>query len=751
MNALKDWVMKKIGLSKIPWISFIFFFSMMFIFSLSFEHHKWLTNTGLLLVIPVFGWGSGYILSKTRWKGFWCLLYSVFLFVLIASQRIGNVLPLFQGLSLMDWINQLNWQFYLFTDMLRGWLAQFIMHEEINDPNLYSAFLMMELWLPVSWFVWVYKRKSKLWLSILPMLVLIVQNVYATDASIILLYFVLIVVLVYAAITEYFLKHRQWIEKGMDYPESLWQDWLVTVFLILMISLVAAHYAPKIATPEGWQDIQEWMEEVREASDRDGEVAGTNAVNAGGTAVNSPSTVVHIVSEPDVSRVGEAMPDQNQLVMWVRVADPTPRNWRTAVYTTYTGAGWIEAEYGSPLDSYAYEDMKQKLGLKYITQTFSLNGDYDGQLFATGDPVQVNKNQVHMLPVYPDGSVILRGKVTRYEVVSQVPNVSEEHLRTSSGIVPQWIENTYLQLPDSLPQRVRDLSHELVLDQETQLDRVITIQNYLRELAPYDLTTPMPAENQDVADYFLFEAPSGFCTYYATSMVVLLRELGIPARLVTGYASGTYILEQGLFQVWGTQAHAWVEVYFPQYGWITFEPTPNREVPTYARSISNINLPIMMSPQDAKRSLFWLRVGTVILALLVVAIVGFMIFHLWRRRRMISRHSKHPYIRLYYKLRYRLQTFGYDILPDQTVWEFWHTVEKRLRVYPKVYAALLLATQGVEKAIYSPYGIDLDDIKALKFAIRNAWWEWVRMGWGHFKNKILVLLSSIRRGSIQKI
>ena len=146
----------------------------------------------------------------------------------------------------------------------------------------------------------------------------------------------------------------------------------------------------------------------------------------------------------------------------------------------------------------------------------------------------------------------------------------------------------------------------------------------MRNSVPYDLQTQPPAPDQDVVDYFLFEAKSGFCTYYASAMAVLLRLEGIPARVATGYAPGTYVKEQGSFLISGDLAHAWVEVYFPDYGWISFEPTPSQEVPLYAQVDDQlfVSAPKILTPQEIARRLRWLWGFIALVGVLVLFLVG---------------------------------------------------------------------------------------------------------------------------------
>jgi hypothetical protein len=156
-----------------------------------------------------------------------------------------------------------------------------------------------------------------------------------------------------------------------------------------------------------------------------------------------------------------------------------------------------------------------------------------------------------------------------------MPRASPEQLRSASNDYPDWIRKTYLAVPESVPQRVRNLALDLTAIQPTPYDRALAIERYLRTI-PYSLDLPIPPGERDLVDYFLFDLKKGFCDYYASAMVILARAAGLPSRLVVGYASGAYQPEAGSFVVTEADAHSWPEVYFPGYGWVEFEPTGNR-------------------------------------------------------------------------------------------------------------------------------------------------------------------------------
>jgi hypothetical protein len=166
-----------------------------------------------------------------------------------------------------------------------------------------------------------------------------------------------------------------------------------------------------------------------------------------------------------------------------------------------------------------------------------------------------------------------------------VPSASITDLRSATQDYPEWVRSHYLQLPDDLPPRIRQLSQELTVGQPTQYDRARAIETYLRQF-PYSLDVPAPPAGREVTDYFLFELKRGYCDYYATSMVVLARAAGIPARFAMGYASGSYDFNQAEYVVREADAHSWPEIYFPNYGWINFEPTAS--LPEIDRPMQNL-------------------------------------------------------------------------------------------------------------------------------------------------------------------
>lgn len=169
--------------------------------------------------------------------------------------------------------------------------------------------------------------------------------------------------------------------------------------------------------------------------------------------------------------------------------------------------------------------------------------------------------------------------ISSYEVLIDIPVINEELLKKSTNQYPRDIQGN-LQLPLNLPARVQNLAHELTKEKKDPYSKVLAIQDYLKYKGGFVYEkedVPYLEKGQDFVDQFLFESKKGYCDHFSSSMVVLLRSIGIPARYVKGFSTGDMIKQgDNLYEVTvkNKNAHSWPEVYFAGYGWVPFEPTP---------------------------------------------------------------------------------------------------------------------------------------------------------------------------------
>jgi protein-glutamine gamma-glutamyltransferase len=169
--------------------------------------------------------------------------------------------------------------------------------------------------------------------------------------------------------------------------------------------------------------------------------------------------------------------------------------------------------------------------------------------------------------------------VNRYEAESELLEPDASELRLAPNTVPGNLAN-YLNLPP-LDLRISKLAEEITSSAPNNYDKAVVIERYLRTRFGYTLDLPRSAQRDPLAN-FLFERKKGHCEYFASSMAVMLRMLRIPSRIVTGFRGGEFNDLTGQYVVRASNAHSWVEAYFPGYGWVGFDPTPGGSLETHS-------------------------------------------------------------------------------------------------------------------------------------------------------------------------
>ena len=269
----------------------------------------------------------------------------------------------------------------------------------------------------------------------------------------------------------------------------------------------------------------------------------------------------------------------------LRIVAPRARYWRTTTYELYTGQGILTGElYGDRLE--ADQPIPVPFGAgegrEEMEQVITVLAPQSNLVFSADAPVRVSVPTLFEWREGQEDPAALRlttmlRKGQQYTVVSAVSNANEAQLRAAGREYPPTIAR-YLQLPPELPRRVRQAATELTAGAATPYDQAVAVEAFLRSM-PYETRVPPPPADRDWVDYTLFDLQAGYSDYYATAMTVLLRSLGVPARVVSGFAPGSFDEQEGAFVVYESEAHSWVEVFFPRYGWITFEPSSLRALP----------------------------------------------------------------------------------------------------------------------------------------------------------------------------
>ncbi len=257
--------------------------------------------------------------------------------------------------------------------------------------------------------------------------------------------------------------------------------------------------------------------------------------------------------------------------------------WRGYALDHYDGRNWEQSDEqierirgGFDDNVFDVDPDAPAWGGEWFVQSFYIMQDMPNIVWAGGRPFrayvasqELGQDSTGGLRL---GSALQRGMT--YSIISNRIDADPATLHaTDGGAVPPEIREIYLQLPDTVTDRTRVLATTWTADAETDYDRVIAIRDELLKYE-YDFYPPPQPPNTDAVDLFLFEDQRGVCEHYVSSMVVLLRVLGIPSRFVVGYGAGDYNPLSGYYTVRANDAHAWTEVYFPGMGWVPFDPTP---------------------------------------------------------------------------------------------------------------------------------------------------------------------------------
>ncbi len=199
--------------------------------------------------------------------------------------------------------------------------------------------------------------------------------------------------------------------------------------------------------------------------------------------------------------------------------------------------------------------------------------------FLAGTPESLEGSYGHL--AMDDGGAVFdldpEHPVNRYRVSSDIEQAAASDLRTAGKTYPPDVVSSYLHLP-ALDRRIPQLAEQITASANNNYDKARAVETYLRTHFGYTLQLSRTAPHDPLAN-FLFERKQGHCEYFASSMAVMLRTLGIPSRVVNGFRTGEFNDLTSQYVVRASNAHSWVEAYFPNYGWVAFDPTPGASFP----------------------------------------------------------------------------------------------------------------------------------------------------------------------------
>jgi transglutaminase-like putative cysteine protease len=451
--------------------------------------------------------------------------------------------------------------------LVNNWITQVLAGEAASDPTVFVLFLGASVWCATFVGSFILARNGRVWDAVIFNGACLVINVSVALTNLYpdLIVFTLAVLVLLVRIHIVNLQER-WTKQNIVPSGEM--DWrllrggLTWTTVLVIMALVTPRVGAAEVLNGAWSTFEGPYHSVE---------AEWQRFFAG---VSGPSRL-RGVSFSDSIRLGQAPNLGDRVIMTVDA--PSGHFWRAVTYDFYTGAGWRTTE----------TEKADKLALpttdrEKFEARFDIIVPHSNIIFAANEPQKVDVPYQFYTGADKTYSTSLHAlnrsqAAGTYTVTSLVSVADKQTLRKVTGPYSDYVKSKYLQLPSTLPQRVKNLAHQIMDNIPNTYAKAETLETFLRS-PPYSYSAQVKATppGRDPVDYFLFDLKQDFCEYFASAMVVMLREVGVPARLVEGFTTGTFDSAANAYVVREQDAHAWVEVYFPQYGWIEFEPTPSQ-------------------------------------------------------------------------------------------------------------------------------------------------------------------------------
>src|SRR5690606_13185861 len=289
----------------------------------------------------------------------------------------------------------------------------------------------------------------------------------------------------------------------------------------------------------------------------------------------------------DSLELGGAIRLGDQVVFLASAPNNRRYYWRSRVFDNYDSGRWSSAagirltDPEPPLD--IVQDTLSTTARVPVQQQFTMGLSASRLVYAAPQPLRIDlatrsdlsyaTDQSMIMSVIRPMRVLYEGET--YTATSMMSNATADQLRQAGTDYPQWVRDTYSPYFPSVSGRTIQLARQIVEDAgaTTPYDQAKAIETWLRTNISYNEVIPQPPAGVDPVASVLFDSREGSCNYYDSAMVAKLRSIGVTARMAAGFAQGDWDEAERAFVVRERDAHTWVEVYFPGYGCIEFEPT----------------------------------------------------------------------------------------------------------------------------------------------------------------------------------
>ena len=568
--------------------SLLMAWGLMIVTALALDTADWAAGTGMLVSVSIASVAFGFLLARSRFSELAALLVSMSYSVLC----VGSI----AALTLVA-DGSLRSRAVTLAERVHAWVSQAAAGgQPANDETVFVLFLAVLFWFLGHNTAWHIFRVDRVWRVIVPTgLVLITNQFYYQGDSSLNGYLAAFVVLSLLLLIRSHIDAREfdWYVHRVNFPGNVRRTFFQAGGVLAAVIVVVAWLAPvgqddknlerlnNFLSGEPFADLADLWNRLFSSLEGEGiataDYYGGDQLELGG-AIRLGDQPVMLVEAPDGPRYY-----WRSTVFDHYGFDGSQWGWRhTRTVRAYTESGGLDLNIGEFIPG-SRQDVQQTVTmliratrLVYAApQPVSFGLPVEAELDCVEDlgRLCVNENRPADVSIIRSRETLRTG--ADYTVTSSLSIATADQLRGAGTAYPDWVLRLYLQGVGNLAPSVQQLASQIVADAgaTTAYDQAKAIERWLRTNMQYNEQIPEPTVGSDPIQWFLFDLREGYCNYYATAMVMMLRAQGIPSRMAAGFAQGVWDPEQSGFLVKERDAHTWVEAYFPGYGWIEFEPT----------------------------------------------------------------------------------------------------------------------------------------------------------------------------------
>lgn len=539
---------------------------------------NWSTHLYAVLFLTVIGTTIGLALGASRFRARTASLLALAYSIILIPGVIG-----FYFYKQVPWFDRLTNIF----GRLNVSLSLFFQRRPVADTLLFIAFVMVVYWGISLLAGYQWSRNKNITLVLLPAWVAMVTvQVYDNILNNHIFYLIICMFLSLLLLGRKFIveKQRFWQTNRIHVSGEAVHDLNMVlviissaILLLTWVIPVNSHQLSDIKT--AWEKISEPWQSLRK--DMGNAISGLKKNTIGSS---------NDLFGRDYMQLGQDAIDGDAAVFNVKIQTDKKSiryYWRVRMYDQYNDDQWGN----SKNKQLVFEPYMPGLRLPgysgTLTDRFTFTM-YQGNLINLPVPRQaiwisrpVNTYVFQLEnglvdPILMQADIAIQaGEAYQVQAVQSQPSILD--LQRAGQKYPDWVIEHYLQRPDNLSERVKELAVQITSGENNPYDKAEAITEYLRKNITYKKQVPSAPYGTNVLEWFLLDYKQGYCNYYATAEVILLRLAGIPARFVVGFAQGENLVgQEDTYLIRQKDAHAWAEAYFPGIGWVEFEPTTSQ-------------------------------------------------------------------------------------------------------------------------------------------------------------------------------